>query len=381
MARRSFLYLLAPIATLLVSTSLAAAATRMVAIDKDDCPAATYSSIQSAVDASSPGDVIQVCPGRYREQIEITKPLTLVGVPRQGSARVILQPTALTKSVSISATFAYFAVLLIHDTAGVRVFNISVDGSKVRNVQCAPPGFTAVLWNNASGVFDHNAVYGTFRKAFLTCGNGEGISLNNTSGTSNEVTVSNNAVHDITKNGIEASGEALTVNIAGNTIEGIGPSNPSSELGIVVAFGPGGSITGNTLTFATCGTLSVQVCNYNAGAAILVRQAAAVMQISGNRISKSPYGIFVDSSSGESIKDNYIDDSDFAGITDLSTGDLIAGNSLRHMVGTAIDTSPATSAVVSGNVINDAAIGVTYAAGTSFGENTYYNTTVVRKKL
>src|SRR5437867_9493225 len=36
-----------------------------------DCPAASYTTIQAAVDASGPGDTVKVCPGLYEEQVQI----------------------------------------------------------------------------------------------------------------------------------------------------------------------------------------------------------------------------------------------------------------------------------------------------------------------
>ena len=40
--------------------------------DRVECPNAGYTTIQSAVDAARPWDVIRVCPGIYREQVVIT---------------------------------------------------------------------------------------------------------------------------------------------------------------------------------------------------------------------------------------------------------------------------------------------------------------------
>ena len=47
-----------------------------------ECPEAKFRKIQAAVDRAAPGDVIQVCPGTYNEQVQIAKSLTLEGVER-----------------------------------------------------------------------------------------------------------------------------------------------------------------------------------------------------------------------------------------------------------------------------------------------------------
>jgi len=51
----------------LALASSAGAATLSVDDDREDCPAATYTSIQSAIDAAASGDTIAVCAGKYVE--------------------------------------------------------------------------------------------------------------------------------------------------------------------------------------------------------------------------------------------------------------------------------------------------------------------------
>jgi len=51
--------------------------------DGADCPGAAFQSIQAAVDAASPGDTIQVCPGIYPERVRVEKTLRLLG-PKHG---------------------------------------------------------------------------------------------------------------------------------------------------------------------------------------------------------------------------------------------------------------------------------------------------------
>lgn len=56
------------------------AATLNVGQPNTSCPNAEYTTIGAAVKAAAPGDVIDIWPALYPEQLVITKPLTLRGV-------------------------------------------------------------------------------------------------------------------------------------------------------------------------------------------------------------------------------------------------------------------------------------------------------------
>lgn len=87
----------------LALASSAGAATLAVDDDGRDCPAATYSSIQAAVDAAAPGDTVSVCAGAYAEgtgevgtnALTIAKDLTIKGA---GADLVTISPKASSPS-------------------------------------------------------------------------------------------------------------------------------------------------------------------------------------------------------------------------------------------------------------------------------------------
>jgi hypothetical protein len=87
----------------LAFASSAGAATLAVDDDGADCPAAPYTSIQSAVNAAAPGDTVTVCAGDYAEgpgtvgsnALLITKDLTLKGA---GADLVHISPKASSTS-------------------------------------------------------------------------------------------------------------------------------------------------------------------------------------------------------------------------------------------------------------------------------------------
>ena len=84
--------------------------TRTLVVDKDQvqCGNADFSSIQAAVDAANPGDVVRVCPDVYDERVTVNKPLTIRGVANSVQAldcfattRPTLDPT---QQVIVKAT-------------------------------------------------------------------------------------------------------------------------------------------------------------------------------------------------------------------------------------------------------------------------------------
>ena len=64
-----------------VAAGPAAPQTRIVDDNAVQCPSATYTSIQAAINAANPGDTIRVCAGHYFEQLTINKAIVVKATP------------------------------------------------------------------------------------------------------------------------------------------------------------------------------------------------------------------------------------------------------------------------------------------------------------
>jgi nitrous oxidase accessory protein NosD len=83
------------VAMLTAAASAPAGAPRTLVVDRDgvQCGNADFTSIQAAVDAALPGDLIRVCPDLYPERVVVDKPLTLKADPDAVEAIDCFQPT------------------------------------------------------------------------------------------------------------------------------------------------------------------------------------------------------------------------------------------------------------------------------------------------
>lgn len=113
------------------AASAASAATLCVA------PGGIYgcrSTISAAVAAASPGDVIRVWPGEYKEQVTITKPLSVVAA------------TAAAPLINAQGRANGFFINGMSAAPNAGVANVVVSGFKVRNAN-----FEGILLVNAAG--------------------------------------------------------------------------------------------------------------------------------------------------------------------------------------------------------------------------------------
>jgi len=113
---------------------------------------AIFPTIQAAIDAATPGHVIQVAEGTYNETVTINKGVSVLGA---GAANTIIDP------VSSTATY----VVRINTTSG----NVKLDGFTIRNSTTEEVGTTKVaLGSGSTGAMveiSNNAIIGGYDSA------------------------------------------------------------------------------------------------------------------------------------------------------------------------------------------------------------------------
>ena len=268
--RRSFILSAALMVLLMAMAPSALAANRALVVgnDPEECPEATFTSIQAAVTAADPGSTIRVCPGTYREMVTVAKnDLRIVGMDEPNDVTVEGRPD--------DPNQAQEAGFLVHNVSGVliqgftvRGFHeadillVSANGNVIRNNRTSKSAHDGIQLNSSSDnliennvSFDNDATLparaftdacgvllrlgssnNTIRRNELF-GNAFGILI---AGGSNSNVVSRNDSHDNRRYGIRNLSNAGTL-IRGNEV----------EHNIVSSLGPGRGVSVEASTNVT----------------------------------------------------------------------------------------------------------------------------------
>lgn len=115
----SRLFAVCAVAGSLLLASPAAAATRYVDDDRAQCPQAAHTTIGAAISAAAPGDLVQVCAGRYAEQVVLpaSKPGLFLNSPATRAAHIVAPAAGL-----VSHTYP--------DESRARVDLVRLDGAR-----------------------------------------------------------------------------------------------------------------------------------------------------------------------------------------------------------------------------------------------------------
>ncbi|MFC5070308.1 nitrous oxide reductase family maturation protein NosD [Kitasatospora cinereorecta] len=336
--------------TVTAATALGSAAVPTAAAGHGDHVVRPGASIQSAVDAASPGDTVIILPGTYRESVLITKPgLTLRGI---GNRTVITPAATGTRAADACATEGN---------------GICVVGTKGRPVD---------------DVSIHSLTVSGFKKSGIWASWTDGLTVR-------RVTATKNGTWGIAQE--RSTRAAFLRNTAtGNGDAGIFVANTVSEEGGAVDT-RGTEIRENALSGNRVGVTARRVRNLvidsnwmtgNCSGVFVVgdesKPAAGAMTISGNRILKNNKfcaatprlsaiqgsGIVLTGSEGTVVRSNVIRDN--VGATPLSGGILL----FKSFVGALNSDNTITRNLVQGNKPADLADRDTTGTGNTFDSNT-----------
>ena len=237
-------------ATIPRAAHAAEAAILMVDVDglatSTDCTGVSgaFTTIQAAVNAATPGDTIQICPGHYDEQVVVTKSnLTIQG---SGTAVTVLRPTAVAQNTTaIFSGAPAKPILLVNGANNVAIGSLTIDGSGADSgsavfPQCPIVGFyMGIYYRNSSGTI--NAAHVTNMTSSTLCGLGIRAEAAN-------VRVTTNLVDRYGDAGISCAGPGTQCLVTGNTVRGQGPVTDHTQGGIDVRNQAGAKISGNIIT-------------------------------------------------------------------------------------------------------------------------------------
>jgi hypothetical protein len=325
--------------------------------DKVECPNATFSRIQDAVDAASPGATIRVCKGNYQEQVAIHKPLTIAA----DSGAVLMPGTMQQNTTSLLDGAPIATAILVADATDVSIDGLIVDGANNGVPQCSPRLF-GIAFQNASGEISQVAIRNFKLGTGLGgCQSGTGIFVQSGRGGISNVEIEKSTIHDFQKNGITANEVGTHVSVRGNVVTGIGPTSGAAQNGIQIGFGAGGAISRNTVTnnlWSPC--TAVDTCQAVA-TNILVTQSDGV-EVTDNDVGISQVGIFLHGNQGLVARNETFASSVFDGIRLEGDGNRVRHNQVFNGAQSGIFVA-GNNNVVEHNKITEAAVGILKETG------------------
>lgn len=350
-----------------------------------DCNAATptFNLIQPAVNASSSGDTILVCPGTYVEQVKIvTKNLTIRGIASGNENLAVIKPLgAVVNSTSAFSGADIAGIVVVEGSTNVTLINLAMDGANNLLPSCAV-NLVGIFYRNASGKVDSAAVRNIRLGAGLEgCQSGVGIFAQSGTGgvgapgLPSKLTVTGTSVHDYQKTGIAANEPGTELYASLNGVSGIGPTPFIAQNGIQIAFGGKGTIINNSVAnHAWTGCVDLGNCPFTSSN-ILVFDAG-VVKVTTNSLAKSQVNIYLGASNSEVTTNMVIDSDVFDGIAVVGDKNKILSNVIMNSDEAGVYVQGNLNKVQQ-NTINEAACGILEdvpSSGNILTPNSFFNT-------
>ena len=360
----------------LLYSSQTNAATLTVDDDHVQCPSAAFTTIQSAVNAASPGDRINVCPGTYHEQVKVTKPLTIQGIEVANQHLALIAPgPVVVNSSSLTNASLIAAIILVDGTERVTLTHLAVDGSG-NGIPFCGTNFVGIYYRNASGTVNDVAVRNIqLGPSSFGCQTGLGVFVQSGGGGRSKVDILDSSIHDYQKGGIVASEAGTEVFVSRNAVTGIGPTAKIAQNGIQVSRGAKGEVDNNSVAnhiYSLCTSPSNCVA---ASANIIIFDSDGV-RVSGNTTVNAQLNIYYQGNRGEVVNNTISQSPVFDGIDLVGNRNSAEDNNVKNSGLDGVYVLGNRNEVTE-NIINEAPIGIfedSPSSNNHFSQNDFDNT-------
>lgn len=307
-----------------------------------------YTTIQSAVNAASPGDTIQVCPGNYQEHVTINQ--NQAGQTLNGLALQSVQP--LKASIQFpqdgsGPTPGYHdAIVSVRSARGVNIAGFTIEGpwsdSEVEPGDTFGPGdhFGVFVDQNGQANITGNRITQIEDAIVADRGDQDGVAVQaglisypisstvTFPGTTGSADVTFNSIDQYQKNGPTIDNAGSTGTVSFNAITGHGPT-PTSPPDTAVTAQNAVQISSGAKAAVDANAISQNVYSLAPQATGILLYQAGGADVEGNQVYSNDTGIYdYQSSNSVTLANNDSWSNTLDGLTvDGSTGDQVKGNS------------------------------------------------------
>jgi len=280
-----------------------------------------FPTIQAAINASNPGDIIKVLPGIYTEQIIINKNLTIIG---SGAKSTIIQAPDVLNPSPVIPFPGRANIVEIFNEAIVTMKGFTIAGPSGNICE----GLAGVsIHGDATLEIDSSAIIGCLREGILV-GLAEFIPRGPQVG---HAVITKTDITNYRVVGIQTGGENTTLVISKSEVIAADAPEVVGQIGIFGAIGPkvvivDNKISGNICNNPECGPdFFTQV----QGSGIFLVNVNQDSIISGNKVTNNDLGIAIAENSGCcKIENNKLLDNRFFGITIIDGENTISNTKI-----------------------------------------------------
>jgi hypothetical protein len=241
-----------------------------------------YWTLQSAIDASTDGDTINVAEGTYEGfTISGKSNLTIKGA---GNSTLIRPSSLITTGVGHKYDANMSVSVFVNNSANVVLQDMKIEDNGVTPCGAGTPN-AIVFWNASTGTINNCTIHGTY--SLGGCQTGQGIAVDAGLGQTTTLGIINtniagfqkNAIDVVDGNSLTGNPGTITVNITGGTISGAGPTSTIAQNGILYWNRSGGNVGGtvdglsiSNLEFMLAGTTASGI--ISSGDAVTISNAS-----------------------------------------------------------------------------------------------------------